>query len=322
MKRTLVPAVAVAAGLIAVASLRAQAPIPVMLVDGESGGPYHDWHRVTPVLKTMLDETGLFDVTVITAPPVGGDFSDFTPDFAAYRVVVLNYDAPDERWPAALKRAFEAYVTRGGGVVAVHAADNAFPGWQAYTEMVGLGGWRGRDERAGPYWYYRDGELVSDSSEGRAGSHGRRVPFQVMVRNTGHPITRGLPTVWMHQGDELYAHMRGPGSNMMVLATAYSDPDNAGSGRDEPQLMVLSYGNGRVFHTTWGHDIVALSSVDFLVTFQRGTEWAATGEVTQEVPATFPTSDTVSYRADLAAMDPDFPRGLDNLDLPVPGQGR
>jgi type 1 glutamine amidotransferase len=319
MKRILA---ALAVGWLLVAGPGAQAPIRVAILDGESGGPYHDWRHVTPVLKAMLEETGLFEVTVVTAPAAGEDFGAFAPRFTAYAAVVLNYDAPDERWPEALKRSFEQYVMNGGGVVAVHAADNAFPGWQAFNEMVGVGGWRGRTERAGPFWYYRDDELVSDAAEGDAGSHGRRVPFQVAVRDAGHPIIRGLPMVWMHQGDELYAHMRGPGSNMTVLATAYSDPDNGGSGRHEPQLMVLSYGNGRVFHTTWGHDIVALSSVDFVVTLQRGTEWAATGGVTQEVPATFPTADTVSYRADLAAMDPDFERGLDNLDLSPPGRGR
>ena len=68
-------------------------------------------------------------------------------------------------------------------------------------------------------------------------------------------------------------------------------------------LMVLSYGKGRVFHTTLGHDVSALSSVDFVATFQRGTEWAATGAVTQKIPADFPTADAVSVRADLAAMD-------------------
>jgi type 1 glutamine amidotransferase len=115
----------------------------------------------------------------------------------------------------------------------------------------------------------------------------------------------------MHQGDELYARLRGPGRNMTVLATAYSDPANAGSGRDEPQLMVLTWGKGRIFHTTWGHDIAALSSTDFVVTLQRGTEWAATGQVTQKVPSNFPTAQTVSYRADLAAMDPNYKNGLD-----------
>jgi len=298
----------------------AQAPVPVMLLDGESGGPYHDWARVTVALKKMLDETGLFTTTVVTAPPAGGDYTTFAPDFSKYRVVVMNYDAPDERWPATLKASFERYVAGGGGLVAVHATDNAFAGWTAFNEMVGVGGWRGRSEQAGPYWFYRDGRLASDPAPGRAGSHGKRTPFQVTLREPNHPIVRGLPKVWMHQGDELYARMRGPGKNMTVLATAFSDPANAGSGRDEPQLMVLNFGKGRIFHTTFGHDLVALSSVDFVVTLQRGVEWAATGNVTQKVPATFPTADTVSYRADIAALDPDFPNGLDNLDLPPGGR--
>jgi type 1 glutamine amidotransferase len=299
---------------------RAAAPIPVMLLDGESGGRYHDWQQVTPALKKMLDETGLFTVTVVSTPPAGGDFSGFAPEFTKYRAVVLNYDAPDDRWPAALKSSFEQYVAAGGGVISVHAADNAFPRWTAFNEMVGVGGWRDRTEQAGPFWFYRDGKIASDTAPGRAGSHGRRVPFQVTVREPNHPITKGLPRVWMHQGDELYARLRGPGKNMTVLATAFSDPSNAGSGRDEPQLMVITFGKGRVFHTTWGHDLTALSSTDFIVTLQRGTEWAATGQVTQKVPSSFPTADSVSYRADIAAMDPDYKNGLDNLDLPVPAR--
>src|SRR5262245_15625254 len=148
---------------------RAAAPIPVMLLDGESGGRYHDWEHVTPVLKKMLDETGLFAVTVVTAPPSTGDVSAFAPEFSKYRVVVLNYDAPDDRWPASLKTSFEQYVATGGGVVSVHAADNAFPKWDAFNEMIGVGGWRDRTEQAGPYWYERDGKVVSDPVAGRAG---------------------------------------------------------------------------------------------------------------------------------------------------------
>jgi type 1 glutamine amidotransferase len=306
-------AVAAIALALSVAVSRAQAPIPVMILDGESGGTYHDWARVTPVLKKMLDETGLFSTTVVTAPPAGGDFSAFAPAFAKYRAVVLNYDAPDDRWPAALKSSFEQYVREGGGLVVVHASDNAFPAWPAFNEMIGIGGWRGRTERSGPYWFVRDGALVSEPGPGPTGSHGRRVPFQVAVRNGEHPITKGLPKVWMHQGDELYARLRGPGRNMTVLATAFSDPQNNGTGRDEPILVTIGFGKGRVFHTTLGHDINALSSVGFVVTLQRGTEWAVAGRVTQKVPANFPTADTVAYRADLAAMDPNYRNGLDGL---------
>ena len=297
----------------------AAGPIRVMLLDGQSGGPYHAWQQTTPVLKKELEDSGLFQVTVVTAPQSGGDFSNFKPEFGAYRAVVLNYDAPD--WPADLKSQFEQYVKNGGGLVIVHAADNAFPDWRAFNQMIGIGGWRDRTEKSGPLWYFKDGKLVSDASPGRAGSHGARLPFQVVTRDPEHPIMKGLPPVWMHAADELYATLRGPGENMTVLATAHSDPGNKGTGRDEPVLMVLQYGKGRIFHTIMGHDIAALSCAGFITTFQRGTEWAATGKVTQKVPAGFPAADTVSFRADIAAMDPAFKNGPARVPTKADGPG-
>ena len=43
--------------------------IHVLILDGESAASYHNWKAVTPILKAELDETGLFDTDVITAPP-------------------------------------------------------------------------------------------------------------------------------------------------------------------------------------------------------------------------------------------------------------
>jgi hypothetical protein len=285
----------------------AAGPIPVAIIDGESAGTYHNWRLTTPVLKKELEDTGLFDVTVITAPASGSDFSSFHPDFSHYRALVMNYDGPD--WPADLRAQFEKYVSDGGGLVVVHAADNAFPDWPAYNLMTGIGGWRHRDEHAGPYWYWKDGKLVSDSSPGPAGAHGLRLPFQVTTRDPENPIMKGLPAAWMHVNDELYGTLRGPGKNMTILATAHSDLKNRGTGLDEPMLMVLRYGKGRIFHTIMGHDVFAMSCVGFMTTFQRGTEWVATGRVTQKVPSTFPTAITVSYRVDIAEMDPGFLQG-------------
>jgi hypothetical protein len=285
--------------------------IPVAIVDGQSGGAYHNWKLTTQIMKIELEETGMFDVTVITAPESNGGFSNFNPNFAQYKALVMNYDGPD--WPAGLESQFEQFVSGGGGLVIVHAADNSFPNWPAYNQMIGVGGWRNRNENAGPYWYWKDGKVVSDTRPGTAGQHGQRLPFQVTTRDDKNPIMRGLPPVWMHANDELYGMLRGPGKNMTVLATAHSDLKNKGTGFGEPMMMVLSYGKGRIFHTPMGHDAFALSCVGFITVFQRGTEWVATGKVTQKVPADFPTAKTVSYRVDIAEMDPTFLNGASEI---------
>ena len=100
----------------------------------------------------------------------------------------------------------------------------------------------------------------------------------------------------MHATDELYERLRGPARNLTVLATAFADKSKGGSGEDEPMLMAIAYEKGRVFHTTLGHSDVSMKCVGFQTTFARGTEWAATGQVTIPVPSDFPGPDKVSTR--------------------------
>ena len=273
----------------------AAADLKALIVDGQNN---HEWQKTTPLLEKALEQTGIFAVDVATSPPKGSDMSGFRPNFSAYDVVVSNYtDVLDrDSWSSATQTAFEEYVQGGGGFVSVHGADNAFPEWRAYNEMIGIGGWGGRGEKSGPYVRFRDGKVILDHSPGKAGSHGKRHAFQLVVRDMEHPITKGLPTKWMHAEDELYDRLRGPAKNMTVLATAYSDPDTDGTGEHEPVLLAITYGEGRVFHTTLGHDTLAMSCVGFITTLQRGAEWAATGKVTQKVPEDFPTADQVTLR--------------------------
>ena len=100
----------------------------------------------------------------------------------------------------------------------------------------------------------------------------------------------------MHVQDELYGWLRGPAKNLTVLATAFAPKEKGGSGENEPLLFTVEYGKGRVFQNTMGHSTKQLTSVAFIVTFQRGVEWAATGQVTQKLPADFPTADKASVR--------------------------
>ncbi len=247
-----------------------------LLIDGQNN---HKWQETTPIIKATLESTGRFTVDVATSPEKGGDMSTFKPKFADYDVVVSNYNG--ESWSPETQQSFVAYVHGGGGFVSVHAADNSFPDWPEYNQMIGVGGWGGRNEKSGPYVRWRDGKIVQDTQAGRGGSHGKRHPFEVVVRDTEHPITRGIPASWLQAEDELYAELRGPATNMHVLATALSDKGTGGTGEHEPILMVIQSGKGRVFHTTLGHDAVSESGAAFQVTLQRGTEWAAAGKVTQ-----------------------------------------
>ncbi len=271
------------------------APLKVLIVDGQNN---HDWKSTTPVLKDILEKTGLFEVEVATSPGKGQDMAGFKPDFAAYKAIVSNYNG--EPWSQATKEALVRFVRDGGGFVSVHAADNSFANWKEYNEMIGLGGWDGRDEKSGPLLRLRDGKFVPDTRPGPGGHHGAQHPFLMVTRAGTHPIMAGLPAKWMHAKDELYDQLRGPAQHVTVLASAFSDKATGGTGEDEPLLMAISFGKGRVFHTALGHnngkDFTAQKCVGFEVTLQRGTEWVATGRVTQAVPAGFPTAETVSSR--------------------------
>lgn len=278
----------------AIANAAVAAPaLKALIVDGQNN---HPWQATTPVMKELLEAGGLFAADVATSPPKGKPMEAFKPDFARYDVIVSNYNGAE--WPRETKDAFVKYIAGGGGLVIFHAADNSFPAWVEYNEMIGLGGWGGRNEKSGPYVYWKDGKFVRDTSPGRGGGHGPQTEFLVEHRDTAHPITKGLPARWMHCKDELYSRMRGPAKNMTVLATAYADPKKRGTGRHEPVLWTVAYGKGRVFHTVLGHAAAQMRCVGFIVTFLRGTEWAATGKVTQtEVPKDFPTESAASVRA-------------------------
>jgi hypothetical protein len=294
---------------VAAALAASAAPLKVMLLTGQSN-KYHDWSKSSPLVKQHLEQTGLFAVEVVTTPAQGQDMSGFAPDFSKYAAVVVVYEG--DEWPAATKQAFVDYMKKGGGLVAIHDSDNSFPNWTEWNEMTGVGGWGlkpdgnlgARTAAWGPKIRWRDGKQVLDDSPGTAG-HPPAHDFLVVNRAPQHPIMKGLPAEWLHAKDEIYSQLRGPAKNVEVLATAMPDKVKypKSSGENEPMLMVITYGKGRVFHTTLGHvgpketaPSAALNCAGFIVTLQRGTEWAATGDVKQAVPADFPTAEKTSVR--------------------------
>jgi type 1 glutamine amidotransferase len=292
--------------------------IRVLIIDGQNN---HDaWPKTTAMMKQYLEETGLATVDVARTRYTwnGGRWMDqfplndgveyqnlqeprtdpdFQPAFESYDVVINNMGYGAAPLAEGTQKGLDLFVKNGGGLVAVHAANNCWPDWKEYNLMIGLGGWGGRTEKSGPYVYLNpQGEKVRDPSPGPGGSHGPQHDFLVINRAPQHPVMQGVPAGFMHGKDELYDRLRGPAENIEILATAFSAGKFAGTERHEPVIVAVQYGSGRVFHSTLGHADYSMESVAFIATFLRGVEWAATGKVTMDLPSDFPDSDGVSRR--------------------------
>lgn len=290
-----------------------------LIIDGQNN--HVQWPKITFMMKRYLEETGKFSVDVkrtyytwqgdeflssyaipglppTKALPKARMDSSFHPNFSAYDVVICNFGWNAAPWSDATQADFEQFIKAGGGLVIVHAASNSFPQWPAYNQMIGLGGWGDRTEKDGPYVYYDEqGKLVRDTQPGRAGSHGAQAEFLITVRQSNHPITKGMPARWMHSQDELYDRLRGPAERMEVLATAFSPKSNKGTDRHEPMLITIRHGKGRIFHTALGHADYSAECVGFITSLQRGAQWVATGKVDIPIPPDFPTENGISKRA-------------------------
>ncbi|MCP5110234.1 MAG: ThuA domain-containing protein [bacterium] len=239
--------------------------IQVLIITGQNG---HDWRGTTPILREILEETGRFEVRVTE------EFRGAGPEaLAPYDLVVLNYFERRKKelfWGDRAQNALLDWLRSGKGLVMYHFSTAAFNGWDEYEKISG-GNWRPNN-----------------------GHHSPPHDFTVDIKDSNHPITRGLKNSFAVADDELYANLKWqPKGSYHVLATAWDDHSLykkarqpiPGKGLDQPMLWTLKYGQGRVFGTALGHKPKNVKPVGFRVTFARGAEWAATGAVTQKIPA-------------------------------------
>lgn len=296
MRRMILAALMILGLLAGPAPAARPAKLRVLIVDGVNN---HDWAPTTAAIASLLRSSGRFSVDVDTTPPLeaGADaWAKWRPRFARYDVVLSNFNGGDRAgaimWPEPVRREFEQYVRGGGGFVSLHAANNAFPGWTAYEEMVAL---LWRDKSFGPSLYFGDDErpVIVPAGEGLRPGHGPRHDFIVTTLPTGHPITRGFPRHWQHVSEQLTHGQHGldpvvRGKAITYLTYAWSKDSN----EREPMDWVRRYGRGRVYVTMLGHTWVGepnpnLKSPGFQALLLRGTEWAGSGRVTIPLPQFF-----------------------------------
>ena len=306
-------------------------PSKVLIVDGRNN---HNWRITTDSIRATLQSTGKFLVSVSTAPEsriptqprapksdnpkdqqrykvaktkfneliqsakerAKKDWENWYPDFKKYDCVVLNYNG--QSWPTRVQEDFVNYVKDGGGILLVHAANNAFSNWPEFNDIIGIG-WRkapyGKAIKFDPETGRKYSDLTASNS-----AHGSKHPFQITIREPSHPIMRGLPVVWLHARDELYHNMRGPAHNLTILSSAFSDPRQRGTGKHEPITWEVKYGKGRAIVTSLGHFYRgertwdALYCVGFQTIVARSCEYLATGSVSIQMPGGFPNESTTS----------------------------
>jgi type 1 glutamine amidotransferase len=237
--------------------------IQVLIITGRDD---HDWRGVTPLMRQYLDAAGIFETRIAE------EFRDAGPEsLHRYDVAVLVYSdkAQEDRWTDRSQATLLDFVRGGKGLVVYHHSSTAFKDWPEFARMCG-----------GNYYNRAQHSPIHD--------------FTVDFVDRGHPITRGLAKNFAQPQDELYASMQmQPAGSYHVLATAWDDHSLyngrfktplPGPGANEPLLWTVQFERGRVFATMIGHSAKAAQSLGFKVTFTRGAEWAATGEVTQTPP--------------------------------------
>lgn len=218
--------------------------IKLLLVTGDDVA-VHPWREVSQSLREILVSSGKFEVTLCEDAGV----LDSARSLGRYDVVLLHmYNQTAPTLSDSAKGNLVSFVKSGHGFVISHLSSASFKEWDEFVKLCGR------------HWVM-----------GKSG-HGPRAVFKAHIANKVHAITQGLSD--FEADDELYAKMEGE-SPITVLVDANSD----WSKKVEPLAFIFEYGQGRVFHETFGHDGKALQNPTVQKLIQRGCEWAATGKV-------------------------------------------
>jgi uncharacterized protein len=203
--------------------------------------PGHLWRQTAPVLREILEEDPRLRVHIVEDPHLIDSAA-----LAQYDVVLLHFQNWEVPAPgAAARENLRQFVWNGGGLMSVHFACGAWHGeWQEFEQILGRV-WHGP---VGP-------------------QHDPRGPFTVRIVDPNHPVTAGLRD--FETDDELYTCLMGH-APIHVLAEATSRVD----GKDHPMAFVRTYGEGRVFLTTLGHDVKAFTSGSVPQLIRQACLWA------------------------------------------------
>lgn len=262
-------------------TLQAKDSIRTLVITGAAPYGYHPWESNIEIIESRLKAFDIIHTEYHIARGLE-DWRKWDGNYNDYDAILMIYYWSQA--PRAELEKLDRYVREGGALVVVHSALAGFWGQEIFDQWTGIA-YRERDADYGHALAFdkEKKRIIRPPGEGGGSGHAPIDTFQIKTRDSNHPIMKGLPGSWMQSRDELYYDLRGPNTNVQVLATAKA-PD----GSYAPQAWVRRHGRGRVFCLTPGHHNPGASSVGFITLLARGIEWAATGGVTLPVPLNFP----------------------------------
>ncbi len=203
-----------------------------------TGGGYHDYPKLAPHLVNSFGQR--VNVTMDI---------DFTmdrlknPDFAKNYDVVVYDMCWDDAETVELQNALNT-IKAGKPAVMIHCAVHAF----------------------------RNNKIIHDWEAGvgmRSKVHDPHQPFSTINLDPKNPILAGWPDDWKTSDDELYNTIEFPKTSHALLKSI-----SPKTGKEHIVCWTQTFGKGRVFATTLGHDMHTAENSDYLGLIARGLLWS------------------------------------------------
>jgi uncharacterized protein len=235
MIRKLLCVAALLAVVIGPSSAEDRKPAPKLKALLISGGGWHDYKALNPVLTKKIGELASVAIEVKSGLDCLKD-KDFAKD---YDVVLYNFCFDKADTKEMVENALKT--TRDGKpTMLIHCAMHTFRDSEEWTDCCGM-----RTRRHDPY-----------------------AAIAVIKADKEHPALKGLPDEWKTEGDEMYQTIK-LGERSKVLLKA----KNAKINSEHVVCWTSTYGKGTVFATTLGHDLKTVNMPEYHRLLANGLLW-------------------------------------------------
>ena len=166
---------------------------------------------------------------------VSNDATDFNSENLKNYAAVVFLSTTGDILNTEQEKAFMEFIQAGGGFVGIHAAADTEYDWPWYGKLVGA--------------YFE--------------SHPEQQQARIIIKDTAHLATRGIPNPWNHFNEWYNYKNISPNLNVIALLdeSSYTEGTN---GAIHPISWSQEYDGGKVFYTGLGHTVESYSDDIFL----------------------------------------------------------